>query len=357
MSLKLILAGGGTGGHLFPGLAVASEWKKRGGEVLFVGTPLGLEKDLIPRHGFALQFIEVSKLKGAGFLNRLKTFLGLPKALRASFKILRIEKPDVVLGIGGYASGPLVLAAYLKRLPTAIMEQNAYPGLTNRILGRFAQKIFLSFEKAQPFFNERKVLITGNPILARMVEKSLIGRSSADPDGLSLLVCGGSQGAHRINEVFLDCVESINKEFPTLRIIHQTGTRDYEWVSTEVKKRELKSEVAAFFHDLDDKYASSSLVIARSGAGTVTELALWGLPSILIPFPYAADDHQKKNAEALVSENAAVLLEEKELNKEKLLSVVRKLLSDQELRKQMSVAALKLARPNAAKEIVDQLIS
>lgn len=351
--MKLIIAGGGTGGHLFPGMAIAEEWKARGGEVMFVGTPRGLEKNLIPRYGFRLEMIPVSALKGSGFQGKLKTLLGLPKAFLRSFWLLKKEKPDRVLGIGGYASGPMVLVAKLLGMKTAVMDQNAIPGFANRILGKWVDQIFLSFEEASPFFKGKKVQVLGNPVMKKM--RVLL--EPVSKEGFpKILVCGGSQGAHRLNETFVECVGELQKDFPNLFVYHQTGVLDYEWVQTEMAKRGILGKVAPFFDDMENKYREVHLAIARAGAGTLTELALAGVPSLLIPYPYAADNHQEVNALALEKVKGAEILQEKDLSGKTLEVRIKELLSNPERLKQMSLNVRMLAKPNAAREIVDELL-
>ncbi len=353
MKKKLILAGGGTGGHLFPGMAVAEEWQKRGGNVLFVGSARGMEKKLLPQYGFALTLLPASILKGGGFVERLKVLVTVPRALFKSLILLQREKPDVVLGIGGYASGPVVLAAWMLRIKTALIEQNAVPGLTNRWLKFFVRHVFITFKKAASFFKSQTVKVTGNPAMNRIVQNA---GKKIQLSQLTLMLCGGSQGSHRLNEVFLEAAPKILNRFPHLKIYHQTGERDFEVVKQKWDEKKTDVVVAPFFHDMEEKYATTSLVIGRAGAGTVTELALWGLPSILVPYPFAADDHQQKNAEALWECGAAELIQEKDLTSSLLEERISKILSDEHLRKKMSEAALTWAKPNAAKDIVDELM-
>ncbi len=350
--MKLMIAGGGTGGHLFPGIAIAEEWQARGGEVLFVGSPRGLEKDLVPPNGFRLILVKTSLLKGGSLFEKTRTLIGLPLAFVRCCRILDQEKPDYVLGIGGYASGPMVLAACFKKINSSLIDQNTHPGFTNRILGRWVKKVFLAFGEAKTFFDPSKVHVVGNPVIKKRLPD---GRKNDECH--TLLVCGGSQGAHRINEVFTACARRIKKAFPFLKIVHQTGASDASWVQSEMERQGVESTVLAFIPDLEKYYAEVCLVIARAGAGTVTELALWGLPSILIPYPHAADDHQRKNAEVLVKRGAACLIDQRELNEDTLLKTVSILLSDPHHLSDMGEKGKELARPNAAKDIVDALMA
>ncbi|MBI4411827.1 MAG: undecaprenyldiphospho-muramoylpentapeptide beta-N-acetylglucosaminyltransferase, partial [Deltaproteobacteria bacterium] len=350
--MKLIVAGGGTGGHLFSGLAVAEEWVSRGFEVLFVGTPKGLEKDLVPRFGYRLELINVLSLKGSGFFLKLKTLAGVPRALVKSRRLLKKEKPDLVLGIGGYASGPMVVAAKLKGIPTAVIDQNSVPGLTNRWLGKWVDRVFLMFEESASWFGPEKVRITGNPVLKKLKKEAL---GQGNPRDI-LLICGGSQGAHAINEKFIQVVGDIRQKYPDLKIVHQTGAADYEWVSKEMREKRIEAVVAPFFDNLQDYYRRAKLVVARAGAGTLTELALFGVPSILIPYPFAADEHQKKNADIFVRHGGAEMILQRDLTPHGLAEKIEAFLTDPERLKEMSRKARSLAKPDAAKKIVDELM-
>ena len=351
--MKLIIAGGGTGGHLFSGLAVAEEWVLRGGKVLFVGTPRGLEKELIPRFGYRLELIKVSSLKGSGIFRKLKTMAGIPTACLQSRRLLKKEKPDVVLGIGGYASGPMVMTARLKGIPTAVVDQNSVPGLTNRWLGKWVDRVFLMFAESASYFRREKVRITGNPVLKKLQKEADKAKGARD----MLLVCGGSQGAHGINEKFLDAVEEIQRRRPELKIVHQTGSADYEWALNRMKEKKIDAVVAPFFDNLQEYYGRTQLVIARAGAGTLTELALFGVPSILIPYPFAADEHQRKNADIFVRHGAAEMILQEDLTTAGLKEKIGMLLSDPKKLEEMSRRARGLAKPDAAEKIVDELIS
>lgn len=353
--MKLLIAGGGTGGHLFPGLAVAEEWVARGGEVVFVGTARGLENTLVPKYGFRLELLEVRGLKGSGIAQRLSSLKMIPNALLRSRRILRREKPDRVLGIGGYASGPTVLTAALTGHKTAIIEQNSVPGVTNRILGKFVSKVYLNFEEARPFFPDRKIRPVGNPVLKS--RKKWEGGRSFPPNSPMLLVCGGSQGAKRLNEVMKEAAPLLAKALPQLKIVHQTGNADCEGIRAEMKALRLPVEVHPFIDRMEDYYRRASLIVSRSGAGMLTEIACWGLPSVLVPFPFAADDHQKVNAASFVSRGAAEMIEQANLSPEALTSRVISLLSDPATLKSMSDKAFTLARPEAAKAVVDDLLN
>lgn len=351
MKKRLLIAGGGTGGHLFPGLAVAGEWQARGGEVLFVGTQKGLEARLVPQKGFALEFVPISKLKGAGFWSRLSTLSFLPDALFKARRVLKKFRPDVVLGIGGYASGPAVVAALLKGVPTAVHEQNAAPGLTNRLLGRWVRKVLLNDAAAASHFNEKKIRVVGNPVASDRIPSVEIRRD--DPP--VLLICGGSQGAHAINEAFLNAVEDIHAVLPQCRFVVQTGLKDRDRVQKALQAKRVDAVVQDFFDDMPAQYAKAHLVICRAGAGTLSELGLWKLPAILVPYPFAADDHQKKNALSFVSHGGGLILEGADVNGGMFAKTVIDLLTDQSRLQQMAEASGRTAKPRAAAEVVDEL--
>lgn len=349
---KILIAGGGTGGHLYSGIAVAREWVLRGGEVLFVGTSRGLEKTLIPKAGFKINYLPTSGMKGLGVVKKIFGMLVLCVATLRACHILLREKPAVVLGIGGYASAPCLLAALLfPGKMRAVIDQNALPGMTNRMLGRFVHRVFLHFEEARAYFKPEKIRMTGNP-LARDLTRTPKQAGPLQTGPLTLLVCGGSQGALRLNELMRNIFPKLKETLPELKLIHQTGARaevlDYGALAGA-------TWVEPFFDPIEEVYAQADLVLSRAGAGTLTELAAFGLPAVLIPYPYAADNHQRINALAFVKKNAAVMLEQKDLTEEKLTETLLDLLQDGKKRLAMGEAAKKLARPKATQEIVDEL--
>jgi UDP-N-acetylglucosamine--N-acetylmuramyl-(pentapeptide) pyrophosphoryl-undecaprenol N-acetylglucosamine transferase len=355
--MRLLIAGGGTGGHLFPGLALAEEVKTRHprNEVLFVGTARGMEAKAVPKAGYALELIGVGPLKGQGLLGLLKGLARIPGALWQSRKILRQFDPDMVVGVGGYASGPMVLAAFLMGVPRAIQEQNALPGFTNKILGRIAQAVFISFDEARPFFAPKKVHLLGNPIRRAFLDNYLHEKI---PDAkLSLFITGGSQGAHGLNLRVTEAVEALAPALGAgLRVVHQTGVKDAE----EVQKRYavLASTGAdlvatAFIDDMAKAYGEADLLVCRAGATTIAELTVCKKPAILVPFPFAADDHQTVNASSLVKAGAAICIQEKDLSGAQLAKEIRALAGDREQLKRMSRQSGLFGRPEAAREIAD----
>jgi UDP-N-acetylglucosamine--N-acetylmuramyl-(pentapeptide) pyrophosphoryl-undecaprenol N-acetylglucosamine transferase len=357
--MRVVIAGGGTGGHLFPGIAIAEELKRRGAEVVFVGTARGIESRVVPQEGFPLELIDVGGLKGKGLLGLLRGLARVPRALLQSRAILLRHRPDLVIGVGGYASGPMVLAAALARRPTAILEQNSVPGITNRILGRLVRAVFAAFGESRRYFPARKVRLAGNPIRARLRE-ALIGDDAAmqQHEGRSLLVCGGSQGAHPVNELVVEAIALLAAEgrLPGgLKLVHQTGKDDAASVAERYRSAGVVADVRAFIDDMASAYRGADLVIGRAGATTIAELTALGRASLLIPFPQAADDHQTVNARSLERAGAARVLAQATLTPRALADAIAELLSDGATRARMAIAARSLGRPDAAREIVDAL--
>jgi UDP-N-acetylglucosamine--N-acetylmuramyl-(pentapeptide) pyrophosphoryl-undecaprenol N-acetylglucosamine transferase len=360
--MRMLIAGGGTGGHLFPGLALAEEVKTRHprNDVLFVGTARGLETRIVPRSGFPLELIDVGPLKRQGGLGTLRGMGRVPRAMWQSRRILRRFDPDVVVGVGGYASGPVVMAAWMMRIPTAVQEQNALPGLTNRILGRFARACFIAFDEARAGFPPRRTHLLGNPIRRAFLDNYL---HSKEPSGqrLSILVTGGSQGAHVLNLRMAEALEELAPDLgPRLRVMHQTGEKDLPEIARRYQalgKSGLNTQATAFIDDMAKEYAQADLLVCRAGATTIAELTVCKKPALLVPFPYAADDHQTVNARSMVRSGAALLLPEGELTGAKLAGELRALEGDRERLRRMARQSGLLGRPEAAREIAEVCVS
>jgi len=347
---KFLFAGGGTGGHLYSGIAVAERLRERRpeAEVLFVGTRNGLEKEIVPAAGFKLDFIEATPLKGSGLTARLRSLLRLPKAYRQSKKILKSFQPDIVIGIGGYASGAMTLAAHYAGLPTAIIEQNSIPGFTNRQLGRFAGRVFVAFEKAKEFFAPAKTILTGNP------SRRLLAPAAAKEAGaFCLFVMGGSQGAHALNVAVIEALPLLKAQATGFRFIHQTGSQDFEMVKAAYAKAGFAAEVFPFSQDLAPHYARADLMLCRAGAGTIGELQNLGMPSILVPYPFAADDHQRFNAAEMLASGAAEMILNAELNGAELSARLLHFARHPEELSAMRKKALALAKPEAANHVLE----
>ncbi len=348
-----MIAGGGTGGHLFPGIALAEEFLRKDGNhrILFVGTKKGLEARILAKMGFDLQTIDVAGVKGKGAVRMVKALLRIPKSLVQSCRIIRRFAPDLVIGVGGYASGPAVMAAHWMGIKTALAEQNALPGLTNRILGRFVDRVFLSFPETGTWFRKEKVIVTGNPIRSRFFEGE---RSPSRRPGLfTLLVFGGSQGAHAINRAVVAALDHLESIRDRLRIIHQTGEKDLEDIRTAYHSRGMNAEVQPFIMDMASAYASADLVVCRAGATSIAEITAMGKAAVLIPFPHAVEDHQTRNAEVLVRAGAAELIPESRLSGRLLAETVRTYSEHPERLRHMEERSAGLGKAGAAAGMVN----
>ncbi len=353
--MRLLVAGGGTGGHLFPGIALAQEAMARDprSAVLFVGTAQGLERRLIPKAGFPLRFIRASGIKGLGLRGAAKAIVVIPRGIWQSMGILREFGPDVVIGVGGYASGPVVLAAALMGLPRAVIEPNAIPGITNRVLGRLVQEVYVAWEETAARFPAGRAIVTGNPIRREMVARERSAREAAAP--FSVLVFGGSQGARRINQAVAAALDALGEDAKAMTFTHQTGAADLESVRSAYEARGLRAEVAPFFDDMASRYAAADLVICRAGATTVAELSAAGKASILIPFPFAADDHQTANARVLERAGGARAIAERDLTPEGLAATIREIARTPGRAAEMGARARAAGQPDAAGVILDRL--
>jgi len=344
--MRAILAGGGTGGHVIPALAIAQQLRTDySAEILFVGTARGIENRLVPAAGFPLKLVQVGALKNVSLAIRLKTSLDLPRAIWHSHRILSEFRPDVVIGVGGYASGPAMMAAILRRIPTLVFEPNFVPGFANRVVARFVSAAAVHFEETGKYF--RRCQVTGVPVRQAFFA---ITDLPATP---TLLVFGGSQGAHAINVVVIESAADLLASVPGLRIVHQTGERDYNDAQAAYAKVGGAVEVHRFIDDMPARFAQAKLLVCRSGASTVAEITAAGRPAIFVPFPRAADDHQKRNAEALERAGAAILIDEAGFNRESLVKAASSLFADPARLRAMAEAARRLAHPSAAREIAD----
>jgi UDP-N-acetylglucosamine--N-acetylmuramyl-(pentapeptide) pyrophosphoryl-undecaprenol N-acetylglucosamine transferase len=344
--MRAILAGGGTGGHVIPALAIAQELQKRyGAEVLFIGTARGIENRLVPAAGFPLKLVQVGALKNVSIATRLKTSLDLPRAVLHARRILAEFKPDIVIGVGGYASGPAMLAAVLKRIPTLAFEPNVVPGFANRMVARFVSGAAVHFEETKKFF--RRAQVTGVPVRQAFLDLPQKAAGTTP----TLLVFGGSQGAHAINQAVMEAVPTLRERIPGIHIIHQTGERDFEAAKTACATLGAAIEAHRFIDDMPARFAQADLLLCRSGASTVAEITAAAKPAIFVPFPEAADDHQKRNAEALERAGAALMLDQSNLTPASLADAVISLFYDRTRLQNMAQAARKLAHPDAAHEI------
>jgi len=353
--ITLVITGGGTGGHIFPGVAVAQALVAKIAEakVIFIGTNRAVDQNAMAQYGFVSRAVPCGALKGGSLVAKLKTLARLPWSLYLAWRALGQIKPDVVLGVGGYVTGPVVLAAKLSGIPACIHEQNSVPGLANRKLGAIVDRIFVSIPGSERYFNAAKCRLTGNPLRHEIL--ALAQHKPSEENKAVLLVLGGSQGAHRLNTLLPKALEGCKRKC-NFTVIHQTGRTDEESVQTAYREAGIEAEVAAFFTDMTTVYAKASLVISRAGATTLAELTALGKASILIPFPFAADDHQTKNAEALVAGGAARMLVEKDLQAETLGNEILAILTDPSLRQAMGQAAKRLAKPEAVDTILAECL-
>jgi UDP-N-acetylglucosamine--N-acetylmuramyl-(pentapeptide) pyrophosphoryl-undecaprenol N-acetylglucosamine transferase len=348
--MRVIFAGGGTGGHLFPGLAVAREFQQRDSmtEILFVGTERGIEARVLPREGFRLETIPVRGMRGRGMRGLLDALWGIPAGLLRSWRIIRNFRPDFIIGLGGYASGPLLLAGKLRGLRCAIMEQNLRPGFTNRFLARFVDRVFTSYRESAAHFSGGQILETGNPVRWRQLPEVKRG------DKFVLLVFGGSAGAHRINLAVVDAMKELSDLAARLQVIHQTGHADFAAIKEVYDSLRFDAEVLPFIEKMDEAYARADLVLCRAGATTLAELTAFGKAAILVPFPYAIYDHQRWNAQALQDRGAAEMILDQEINGELLAGRIRSYILDPSRLERMAAAARAMGRPEAAARIVDE---
>src|SRR5271170_6723139 len=347
--MRAILAGGGTGGHVIPALAIANQLKKSyDAECLFIGTARGIENRLVPAAGFPLQLVRVGALKNVSLMTRAKTAFDLPRAVWDAGRMLNEFTPDVVIGVGGYASGPAMLAAVVKHIPTLAFEPNVVPGFANRVVARFVSGAAVHFEETAKYFRHAEV--TGVTVRQAFFEipAPVDKKRGGTP---TLLVFGGSQGAHAINEAMMRCLPELRRQAPGMHIIHQTGERDYNNALAAYQSLGESAEVFKFIEDMPAAFARADLLVCRSGASTVAEITAAGKPAIFVPFPRAADDHQRVNAEALARVGAAVVVEESKLEGVWLAETIAALLGDPRRLQAMSAAARGLAHPNAARDI------
>jgi UDP-N-acetylglucosamine--N-acetylmuramyl-(pentapeptide) pyrophosphoryl-undecaprenol N-acetylglucosamine transferase len=357
--MKIIIAGGGTGGHLFPGIAIAEEFLKRDpkNDILFIGTERGLEKRVLGngKMGFKLRTLNIEGVKGRSLIKTIGALQKIPGSLLQSYRLIREFCPDIVIGVGGYASGPAVITAHFMGIKTAIAEQNALPGMTNRILGKFADRIFLTFSETKKWFPEKKTIVSGNPIRSAFFTGKEEHKKASGT--FTLLVFGGSQGAHSINMAILDTLFYLQEIKAAMKIIHQTGSADLKSVSDFYRLNGFDADVLPFITDMAKAYRASDLLICRAGATSIAEITAGGKASILIPFPHATNDHQTKNAEALVKTGAAVMVRETDLSGKKLSEIIELLFKNPEILRDMEEKSASLGSEKAASDIVDICIA
>ena len=338
--MRVIIAGGGTGGHVIPALAIAQELRSRyEAEVLFIGTARGIETRLVPAVGFRLELITVGALNRVDLATRIKTLFDLPRAIAQSAAMITEFRPDVMIGVGGYASGPAMLAASFKNVPMMAFEPNVIPGIANRLVAPMVQAAAVHFPATQRYF--RNAVVTGVPVRREFFHVPTRS-SDAQP---TLLVFGGSQGAHAINAAVIECLPQLAKAVPGLHLIHQTGEKDYEAAQAAAASAGISNDVSRFIDDMPGAFARADLLVCRSGASTVAEITAAGKPAIFVPLPTAADDHQRHNAETLANAGAALLLPQTDLTADRLTQEIASLLGDRAALAQMGAATRQFAHP------------
>ena len=357
---RLLIAGGKTGGHLFPGIAVAQALTAENpqAEILFVGTDAPFEVSILKRYGFDHRVIAARPVKGGSLFSKLKSISVILVCLIQSLIILIRFKPDYVLGVGGFSSFAVVVAAWILRIPRAIQEQNSIPGITNRILARFANTIFTSFETTRGMDHNPKTRYVGNPMRRTSPVPSAKSALKKDtfPEPFTILVTGGSQGAASINQAFIQAIKLMD-HLDQINIIHQTGIAQEKQIQETYGTLKVHSTVQAFFHDMPALQSTASLVITRAGAGTISELSAKGVPVILVPFPHAADDHQTFNAKLLADKGAAILIADKDLTGPLLKETIQNLMANPEKLKEMGMAFKQLAMPDADRIIARAILN
>lgn len=354
--VRLLITGGGTGGHLFPAVAAAQALRQRepDSEVLFIGTRRKIDMTSLDKYGFASSSIYSYGLKGKNIPELIKALAVLPVSLFQALSHIRRFKPDVALGVGGYVTGPVMLAARLAGVPTIVHEQNSVPGMANRKLGAIVDKICISLPGSERFFPSEKVVVTGNPVRQDILALAAGANKVNAQKPFTLLVLGGSQGAQALNKLVTEALcAANNNELKHVKVIHQTGAKDCDWVRQSYEQAGIAAQVAAFFDDMKAVYEQADFLVSRSGATTLTELAVLGKPALLVPYPYAADDHQQKNAEYYVAGGGAVLCRESELTAARVRQIVKEMASDAARLAEMGQVMKRLGAPEAADKIVE----
>lgn len=354
--MRMIVTGGGTGGHLFPGIAVAEEMLRRfpRGRVLFVSTDRAIDNKTLAGRAFEKKAISCLPLKGKSLWATLRSVAQLPLSLWQALRIVRAFKPQLVLGVGGYVTGPVVLAARLMGVKTCIHEQNSIPGMANRMLGKIVDQVYISIPGSEDFFPGGKAVLTGNPVRAELLQEA--GRQQEQTAAKTVLVLGGSQGAHRVNALMVEAFAQGQSSGEPVQIRHQTGSSDEAWVREAYAAAGVTARVSPFISEMASAYREADLVVSRAGATTLAELAVLGKPAILIPYPYAADDHQTTNAAFLVRGGAALMFQERELDGAKLRGEILGLLSDAPRLQAMAARMKEFARPEATTAIAEKSI-
>ena len=344
--MRAILAGGGTGGHVIPAIAIAQQLRDTyGADIIFIGTQRGIETRLVPQAGFRLRLIDVGQLNRVSLASRFITLIALPTAIVAAWSIMADFRPDVVIGVGGYASGPAMLAAALRGTAALVFEPNVVPGFANRMVAPMAKAAAVHFEQTCRWFQNCEV--TGVPVRREFFEIPCRASDSAP----TLLLFGGSQGSHALNRALVESLPVLAERIPRIHIIHQTGEREYQQIQSEYLKVSIRADVSPFINDMASAFACADLLVCRSGASTVAEIAAAGKAAIFVPLPTAADDHQTRNAESLARQDAAFMIRESELSSARLVETVASLIVDRPRLEAIGRAARQIAHADAAAHI------
>jgi UDP-N-acetylglucosamine--N-acetylmuramyl-(pentapeptide) pyrophosphoryl-undecaprenol N-acetylglucosamine transferase len=360
--MRVIIAGGGTGGHLFPGLAVAEEFKNRDDstEVIFVGTEYGIEARVVPREGYPIKFLKAEGWVGVSTVKKVKAIVTTFFSIADSYKIIQTVRPDIVIGVGGYASGATMLTAYLMSIPTMILEQNSIPGLTNKILGRFVRAVCITYQESISFFPKAKTFLTGNPVRMQILKgdiESAYRLFSLERGLFTIFIFGGSSGAKSINMAIVNALNNMYDLKDKIQFLHQTGIRDYENIRESYRKTGFKGTITPFIYQMGEAYAVADIVVSRAGATTLAELTALGKPAILIPYPYAAGQHQELNARKLLEMGAAKMIRDSELKGESLANSIREMYTNETMRAEMQRNSRAVGRPEACSKVVDIAMS
>src|SRR4030066_674497 len=356
--MRVIIAGGGTGGHLFPGLAIAEELKRRNGmtEIIFVGTEHGIEARVVPKEGYPIKFLRAEGMIGIPLHRRIPAMAKMILSFLDAYKIIKLVRPDILIGVGGYASGAIMLIAAFMSIPTVILEQNCVPGLTNRILGKFVKAVCTNYQESMPFFPKEKTFLTGNPVRMHVLRgSSEFGYKlfSLERGLFTVFIFGGSLGARSINSVVVDSLSHMHDLRDKIQFLHQTGSKDYGNVRDAYRKFGFKGTVTPFIFEMGEAYAVSDLVISRAGATTLAELTALGKPAVLIPYPHATGHHQELNARKLLEMGAARMIRDNELSGESLSRTIRALCENEALRAEMQKNSRALGKPEPAATVVN----
>jgi UDP-N-acetylglucosamine--N-acetylmuramyl-(pentapeptide) pyrophosphoryl-undecaprenol N-acetylglucosamine transferase len=360
--MRVIIAGGGTGGHLFPGLAVAEELKSRdaAAEVVFVGTEFGIEARVVPREGYPIRFLRAEGLVGVSFVKKIRSVVKMFLSVIDSYRIIKTVSPDIVIGVGGYASGAIMLLACFMSIPTMILEQNSVPGLTNKILGRFVNTVCITYQESISFFPKVKTFLTGNPIRMHVLKGNAEAgyRLFSLEKGLfTVFGFGGSGGAASINIALADALNYLHDLKDKIQFLHQTGMKEYENIRDAYRKSGFKGTITPFIYQMGEAYAVADIVISRAGASTLAELTALGKPGILVPYPFAAGNHQELNARKLQEIGAAKIIPDRDLKGETLAGSIRELYLNETMRADMQRNSRAVGRPEACARVVDIAMS